>query len=171
MDGKPSAEESICADRIRTSSTTIAPKKNWSEDEDIILLRQVSADTPFLAKHGGVMDAWNRLASMICGLHDFSRPNFDGKKAQNRFISLLEKHNDDERVSARASGVSEAYGEKRDVLASLVNDHKMQEASKSAAEKKKKDDEIAAGARAREAAMQSHSDGERASPKRKKSYR
>lgn len=136
----------------------MGPKKNWSDDDDLTLLRQVSADTPFTAGHGRVMDAWDRVASTISSIHGFTRAKLDGKKAQNRFMSLLDKHSNDEKTSARASGVSEAYGEKRELLdnlASLVADHKQEEAVKTEAGKKKKEDDIAAGARARDAAMQS----------------
>ncbi|RLN87016.1 hypothetical protein BBJ28_00017868 [Nothophytophthora sp. Chile5] len=124
----------------------MGPEKNWSDRDDVILLRQMNADTPFQAKHGG--------------------------KAQNRFPALLEQHSKADKVSATASGISETYQEKRqllDLLSSLVNDHKFVEEARSEQEKKKEEEEVATGVRAREAAMQSlgkrkGSDNERKPP-------
>lgn len=144
----------------------MGPKTKWTCDQDVLLLGQVSANLPFKAKHGLVMEKWHILAVTLDSLDGFTRSAFDGKKAQHRFNFLLEKHQDADKQSARASGVSEAYNEKRellDSLASLVNDHKQKEQVKSEEANKMKDDDAAAGLMARTAAMESL--GKRASDK------
>ncbi|DAZ99553.1 TPA: hypothetical protein N0F65_005425 [Lagenidium giganteum] len=114
-------------------------KKNWIEEDDLAFLQQVNADTPFSAKHGHVMEAWDGVSSKLRALGGFSRDNFDGKKAQNRFSALLTKHSKADIASGLASGISEAYAEKRqllDKLASLVHDYKQAELAHAAEEKR-----------------------------------
>ncbi|GMF14877.1 unnamed protein product [Phytophthora fragariaefolia] len=91
-------------------------------------------------------------------LEDFSRKDVDGKKAQNRFITLFQQHKRSNKSSELASGVFEADGERKqllDELGSQVRDHKLAQETQSEKEKKKKGEKVAAGIRAREAAMRS----------------
>lgn len=153
----------------------MGPKTKWSYDDDLLLLRQVNAALPFKAKHGQVMDEWEKVAARLDGLDDFTRSDFDGKKAQNRFLFLLQKHQSAEKTSARASGINELYKEKRellDSLSSLVHDFKQEEQAKTEEAKKKKDSDAAAGLLARNAAMESlgkrpASNSDRNSPEKK----
>lgn len=85
------------------------------------------------------MHEWDKVASAQGGLDGFTRSDFDGKKAQNRFIFLLQEHDKAEKTSERTSGISESYKEKRELLdnlSSLVQDFKAEEEAKSDETKK-----------------------------------
>jgi|UPI00043F65EB hypothetical protein len=75
-------------------------KKNWTEDEDVVLLRQVSADTPFMAKHGKVMEAWNALAVIISSVKALGKRSEKEKEdrvtpqKKGRLDSILSSLND-----------------------------------------------------------------------------
>ncbi|DAZ93369.1 TPA: hypothetical protein N0F65_001554 [Lagenidium giganteum] len=132
-------------------------RKNWTYDKDVSLLRQTNADLPFTAKHGAVMDAWDAVANVLVAA-GFSRSNLDGKKAQNRFITLLDRHKKDEKASDEGSGIAEPYSEHRqllDTLASLVEDHRATAAAQSDHEKIRREADEKAGELARNAAMRS----------------
>ncbi len=119
----------------------MGPKTKWTYDEDLLLLRQVNATLPFKAKHGHVMDELEKVAARLDGLDDFTRSEFDGKKAENRFLFLLQKHQSAEKTSARASGIAEPYKEKRELLdnlSSFVHDFKQEEQAKTEEAKKEK---------------------------------
>ncbi|DAZ95019.1 TPA: hypothetical protein N0F65_003645 [Lagenidium giganteum] len=132
-------------------------RENWTYDEDVSLLRQINADLPFTAKHGAVMDAWDAVANVLVAA-SFSRRNLDGKKAQNRLITLLDRHKKDEKASDEGSGIAEPYPEHRqllDTLASLVEDHRATAAAQSDHEKIRREADEKAGELARNAAMRS----------------
>lgn len=137
----------------------MGPKKNWTIDEDLVLLRQVNADLPFKAKKGGVMDAWSEPAVTISGATGFTRV-VDGKS--RRIGSLLcSKVTVTMRRCLRgllAYQKPMARKKKRellDSLSSLTDDHKLKGAARSEKAKKKKEEDVAAGVRARDAAMHS----------------
>ena len=93
MYGLESVEWPDCTDSNPYSPNAMGLKKNWTNDEDVFLLRQVNGDLPFKAKKGGVMDAWAKLATVVNGASGFTRV-VDGKKAQNGFVALLKEHDD-----------------------------------------------------------------------------
>ncbi|KAE8976456.1 hypothetical protein PF005_g25831 [Phytophthora fragariae] len=67
-------------------------RRNFSEEEDVMLLKQALADEPFRHEHGKVMEAWDSLATTLAACPDFARKNLSGKTAQNRVNALLESH-------------------------------------------------------------------------------
>ncbi|RHZ14029.1 hypothetical protein DYB37_009407 [Aphanomyces astaci] len=67
-------------------------RRLYTEQEDIILLRQVNAERPFEAKKGEVMKVWGLVAKALADHEDFARPQFDAKKAQNRFSTVMDYH-------------------------------------------------------------------------------
>ncbi|RLO11209.1 hypothetical protein DYB28_009990 [Aphanomyces astaci] len=83
-----------------------------------MLLRQISDDKPFLARHGRIMEAWESVARALAAQVDFDRPHFDGKKAQSRFAILLRDHRDNNNAPMRAVSActGEDSAEKMDLL-------------------------------------------------------
>lgn len=76
----------------------------------------------------------------LSALDAFTCPQFDGKKAQNRFLALMEKHRKFHAASATKSGVSEFYSEKHEVFDDLVafyDDFEQAKATNAAKERKK----------------------------------
>lgn len=71
-----------------------------------MLLRQVSEDTPFVSKRGASVDAWDEVAAKLSTCSTFTRTPFDGKKAQSRFLALIDKHRKYNKRSAAASGAA-----------------------------------------------------------------
>ncbi|KAG9410428.1 hypothetical protein AC1031_018468 [Aphanomyces cochlioides] len=96
-------------------------KRRFSDEEDISLLRKVNAKLPFQAGRGRVMESWTTVAEALNSQEDFVRPGFDAKRAMNRFTILLDTHRNAVKMSARASGVAEEYGEKEELLDELLN--------------------------------------------------
>ncbi|RHY12245.1 hypothetical protein DYB36_008790 [Aphanomyces astaci] len=102
-------------------------KSRFSEYEDVLILREVNARLPFKAKRGLVMVGWAAVAEAVASQEEFSRPGFDAKRAQNRFILLLDGHRNRDDESMRASGVAEDCSEKSqllDELSSVYDDWK-----------------------------------------------
>ncbi|KAG9404970.1 hypothetical protein AC1031_004068 [Aphanomyces cochlioides] len=101
------------------TTPTPTKRRKFTDKEDVMLLRQINAERPFEARQEQV---------------DFVRPAFDAKKAQHRFGVLIEGHQAYDRESARASGVSEEYDEKLqllDELLSALDDAKAEEKERS----------------------------------------
>ncbi|RHZ14227.1 hypothetical protein DYB31_012138 [Aphanomyces astaci] len=69
------------------------------------------------------MDKWAAIAETLAANEDFGRPDFDAKKANNRFIALAEAHRKSNRVSARVFGISEDVGEKLALLCDILSAH------------------------------------------------
>ncbi|ETV93827.1 hypothetical protein H310_12389 [Aphanomyces invadans] len=67
--------------------STPVKRRNYTEEQDLMLLRQVALDMPFLERRGLIMDKWGSLAAVFAARMDFGRP--DCKKACNRFSALL----------------------------------------------------------------------------------
>jgi hypothetical protein len=102
-------------------------RRKWTAEDDMTLLIQVAADQPFAADKGQVSKAWQTLADTLNQCDHFTR-FVDGKKAQNRFISLVDEHRHFDATSAKLSGVDEAMTSKLrllDDIVSLLNDVKM----------------------------------------------
>ncbi|ETW05262.1 hypothetical protein H310_04226 [Aphanomyces invadans] len=101
--------------------TTPVKRRVFTEREDVLLLTQVSVEMPFLAHRGKIMDVWESVARNLATIGEFDRPNFDGKKAQARFLILLRDHRDSNNASQRASGAAEHVTEKTVLLDDLCN--------------------------------------------------
>ena len=130
-------------------------RRNWSAEEDIVLLKQVAADLPF-QKSGQITRAWQALADTLMEEGSFTR-SVDGQKVQNRFHALVQKHRDFNAESAKKSGVSEEE-EKHillDDIVPLLDEAKMSAAVKSEKEKEDKEKAEMAGSIVREKVMQS----------------
>uniref|UniRef100_H3H360 Uncharacterized protein n=1 Tax=Phytophthora ramorum TaxID=164328 RepID=H3H360_PHYRM len=67
-------------------------RKNFSDIEDVLLLKQALADDPYSQEHGKVMERWNSLAATLVPVPGFLSKNLTGKTAQNRVNALLEKN-------------------------------------------------------------------------------
>ena len=131
-------------------------RKNFTLQDDVILLRQINADLPFMSARGDKMGKWDTTAEKVMEVPDFSREGLTGKACQSRFTNLLEKHKHFNHESAKASGCSEEYNEKiqlLDELRSLYNDWVKNEATKNEEEKVKKEDEKKKAELVREQAM------------------
>ncbi|KAG9401076.1 hypothetical protein AC1031_009835 [Aphanomyces cochlioides] len=105
-------------------------RRNWTEAEDLILLRQVLL-RPFQARHGDVMALWDRIAETLCDEESFQRL-VDGKKLQSRFNHLIDKHRKFDKQALRLSGVEEEESETSmilDDLIQLVDDAKIENAN------------------------------------------
>ncbi|KAG9398177.1 hypothetical protein AC1031_014779 [Aphanomyces cochlioides] len=107
-------------------------RRNWTEDEDIVLLRQVAADLPCLAPYGKILACWDTVAKTLLSSGCLAR-SIGGQKAQNRFFFLLDEHRKYDLSSARKFGVDETTSEKIDLLDDLLvmyDDNKMEQEKK-----------------------------------------
>ncbi|ETW01631.1 hypothetical protein H310_06262 [Aphanomyces invadans] len=102
-------------------TTPVKKRRVFTEREDVLLLTQVSVEMLFLARRGKIMDVWDSVARNLATIGEFDRPQFDGKKAQARFIILLRDHRDNNNASRRASGAAENVTEKTILLDDLCN--------------------------------------------------
>ncbi|KAE9011246.1 hypothetical protein PF011_g9449, partial [Phytophthora fragariae] len=89
-------------------------RRNFSERDDLLLLKQAVAVKPYKEKHGKVMAQWEGVAASLASSPEFSRANLGGKTAQNRFNRKKMM------VAKRASGVEEAYTEKDQLLDDII---------------------------------------------------
>ncbi|TYZ63980.1 hypothetical protein PybrP1_006484 [[Pythium] brassicae (nom. inval.)] len=149
---------SISTGSIDAASSTKTPNKrcNWTKVEDVLLLSQVWVDMPFLSRRGAVIESWEVLAAKLQAEESFARAAFERKKAQNRFLALLEKHHALNAKSADLSGVSESYSERHDLLDdvfALFDDSDAKKANHSEKDKKKREEEERKGTITRETAM------------------
>ncbi|KAG2780263.1 hypothetical protein PC116_g13212 [Phytophthora cactorum] len=64
-------------------------RRNYSEEEDVMLLRQVLGDRPFHAQRGKITGAWDALAAKLVADDSFPRLKLSGKNAQSRFDKLV----------------------------------------------------------------------------------
>ncbi|RHY14423.1 hypothetical protein DYB32_010852 [Aphanomyces invadans] len=97
-----------------------------------MLLRQVNVFRPFEAKKGEVMKAWANVAQPLADHEEFGRPTFDAKKAQHRFVVLMDSHVKYDAESAKASGICQDHDERimlLDELLAAYTDTKDQEKS------------------------------------------
>ncbi|ETV78829.1 hypothetical protein H257_07657 [Aphanomyces astaci] len=99
---------------------TPTKRRNFTEDDDVMLLRQVSLEMPFQARRGHVMERWADVASALEMADDFRRSDIDAKRACNRFMLLLDAHRKANNQSQRASGVAEDVSEKTVLLDDLL---------------------------------------------------
>ncbi|ETV71278.1 hypothetical protein H257_13416 [Aphanomyces astaci] len=113
--------------------TTPVKRRNYTDEEYLMLLRQVSLELPFLARRGLIMDKWTAVARALVASDEFTRTDLDAKKANNRFNALIDSHRKHNKYSERASGVSEEVSEKvllLDDLLAVFDDAKDEEAKR-----------------------------------------
>ncbi|ETV69897.1 hypothetical protein H257_14496 [Aphanomyces astaci] len=104
-------------------------RRNWTCEEDLVLLIQAAADQLFAAEKGGVTKAWQALADTLIGCEHFVRV-VDGRRVQNRFTALVEEHRRFDKASALLSGVCEEEKEKHVIAAAKKNDTASQDKDK-----------------------------------------
>ncbi|KDO30930.1 hypothetical protein SPRG_04833 [Saprolegnia parasitica CBS 223.65] len=92
----------------------------WTDGDDVILLREVARDRPFLARYGLVAGAWTSLAAKVVATEGFTRTNFSSTKAQVRFTTLISNHRSETETSLLDSKCSEVCFEKRSLLDTLL---------------------------------------------------
>ncbi|CAK4612186.1 unnamed protein product [Aphanomyces euteiches] len=105
-----------------------------------------------------IMEKWTSLAKSLASLEEFRRPDFDAKKASNRFNFLLGSRRKYNKHSEWASGVSEEVGEKLDLLDDLLaalDDTKEEEALRNDWTKKSTEHDKSLGNIVREEALKS----------------
>ncbi|ETV90062.1 hypothetical protein H310_15108 [Aphanomyces invadans] len=95
-------------------------RRNFSDEDDIMLLRQVSLEMPFEARRGLVVERWNAVASALRESDEFSRLEIDAKRACNQIMLLLDAHRKHDKESALAPGVDEDENEKIVLLDDLL---------------------------------------------------
>lgn len=116
---------------VASSSSSVAAssvKVRWNQQDDIILLRQITADHPYRAGYGKVMTAWHALANkLVKGAREhcteFRPLHVDGKAVQARFKKLLSDHKRFNASSMRASGTAEEETEKTMLLDDVLADY------------------------------------------------
>ncbi|RLO05994.1 hypothetical protein DYB28_006917, partial [Aphanomyces astaci] len=94
-------------------------RRNWTPEEDVVLLIQVAADLPFAADKGQVTKSWQSLADKLVACDHFDRV-VDGRKMQNRFTALVDEHRKFDTASAKLSGVDQEELEKHTLLDDLL---------------------------------------------------
>ncbi|ETV90720.1 hypothetical protein H310_14557 [Aphanomyces invadans] len=75
-------------------------RRNWSWEEDKVLLIQAAMDRPFGAEKGQLTKAWQAMADTMMSCDHFTRV-VDGRKVQNRFSALVEEHRRFDKALAR----------------------------------------------------------------------
>ncbi|KAG2781818.1 hypothetical protein PC129_g10310 [Phytophthora cactorum] len=102
-------------------------RKNFSEAEDVMLLKQTIADEPYKQEHGKVMEQWEKLAD--AGFCD-------------AFVELAAA-NKKNTAAKRLSGVTESHSEKDQLLDELIMRMDEYKAEKMAKKKLKNERTIA----------------------------
>ncbi|KAG3106518.1 hypothetical protein PI125_g13156 [Phytophthora idaei] len=87
-------------------------RRNYSEEEDVMLLHQVLGDRPFQAQRGKITGTWDALAAKLVADDSFPRLKLSGKNAQSCFDKLIKTRRQEDEESMAASGVSEEESEK-----------------------------------------------------------
>ncbi|RHY29154.1 hypothetical protein DYB32_005381 [Aphanomyces invadans] len=131
-------------------------RRNWSHDDDMMLLVQAAADQPFATGKGQVSKAWQALAETLMTSDAFTRV-VDGKKVQYRFGLLIDEHRRFDVASAKLSGVDEEDSEKHMILDDLLarlEEVRLLAASRSTKTSQEKDKAEQGGLVVREMAMQ-----------------
>ncbi|KAI9988793.1 hypothetical protein PInf_022377 [Phytophthora infestans] len=107
-DGAPGDAADDSAQKKRKKAFRFLPSS------DVILLKEVIKHTPWAAGHGKTEAAWDKVASgMKAALPLCSA---DGKACRRRFYTLMEVFKREELESLRASGTTEDYEEREQLL-------------------------------------------------------
>ncbi|KAG3238547.1 hypothetical protein PI124_g16496 [Phytophthora idaei] len=67
-------------------------RRNFTEEEDLALLRQALGGRPFLQPRVGILAKWDALAATTVADQNFPRESLSGKTASGRFDKLVEAH-------------------------------------------------------------------------------
>ncbi|RHY85715.1 hypothetical protein DYB35_012947 [Aphanomyces astaci] len=94
-------------------------RRNWSYDEDIMLLIQVANDKSFAAEKDQVTKAWQTLAETLMESEQFTRV-VDARKLLNRFTILVDEHRRFDVASAKLSGSDQEEQDKHMLLDDIV---------------------------------------------------
>ncbi|OWZ07140.1 hypothetical protein PHMEG_00020506 [Phytophthora megakarya] len=121
-------------------SKPASKRKKFSIADDVVLLRQVVADTPFASGRGALMDSWESLAAKVRNIDGFSKTELKGKESQAHFVTLLQAHRQWDNKLLGLSGASVDYKEHKELLdeALLLVDEKAREDAVKSERKKEK---------------------------------
>ncbi|ETN04913.1 hypothetical protein F441_14172 [Phytophthora nicotianae CJ01A1] len=81
---------------------------------DVLLLKEVTAHTPWAAAHGETNTAWTTVANEL--KNAISASTADDKACRRRFTALLDTFRREEMKSLRVSGTAEEYREREQLL-------------------------------------------------------
>ncbi|EEY57461.1 uncharacterized protein PITG_00010 [Phytophthora infestans T30-4] len=107
-DGAPGDAADDSAQKKRKKAFRFLPSS------DVILLKEVIKHTPWAAGHGKTEAAWGKVASGIKAALPLCTA--DGKACRRRFYTLMEVFKREELESLRASGTTEDYEEREQLL-------------------------------------------------------
>ncbi|KAE8883934.1 hypothetical protein PF007_g6638 [Phytophthora fragariae] len=127
-------------------------RRNFTDEEDLALLRQALGDRPFLQPRGGILAKWDELAATLVADASFPRDNLSGKTASSRFDKLVKAHREQSAEAATLSGVSEEESEKTvllDEIVALLDDYAARTAAAKETEQRKREREEVASLAAR----------------------
>lgn len=71
------------------ASNSVSKRHNFTDAEDMLLLKQAIVVKPHAQKHGLVMGKWEEIAATLFVCPEFDIDKLSTKTAQNRFNSLL----------------------------------------------------------------------------------
>ncbi|KAE9088674.1 hypothetical protein PF010_g19288, partial [Phytophthora fragariae] len=119
-------------------------RRNFTDEEDLALLRQALGDRPFQQPRGGILAKWDELAATLVADASFPRDNLSGKTASGRFDKLVKAHRKQSAEAATLSGVSEEESEKTvllDEIVALLDDYAARTAAAKETEQRKRERE------------------------------
>ena len=116
----PLANDTVDADCIENKSQNKRKMQHrFFASRNIIFLKTIDVNKPWAKAHGGVTQAWEKVAS------DYNNAVGQAKAinttgAKHHWDALLKKYKSEERDSLRASGTAEEYTEQEELLAKLA---------------------------------------------------
>ncbi|KAF4149151.1 hypothetical protein GN958_ATG01692 [Phytophthora infestans] len=81
-------------------------RRNFTDEEDLALLREALGDPPFIQPRGSILARWDSLATSDAD-DSFPRENLSGKTASGRLGKLIKVHREHDAEAATLSGGSE----------------------------------------------------------------
>ncbi|KAI9990989.1 hypothetical protein PInf_018607 [Phytophthora infestans] len=94
-------------------------RRNFTDEEDLALLREALGDPPFIQPRGSILARWDSLATSDAD-DSFPRENLSGKTASGRLGKLIKVHREHDAEAATLSGGSEEESEKVMLLDELI---------------------------------------------------
>ncbi|KAG3110359.1 hypothetical protein PI124_g15208 [Phytophthora idaei] len=146
-------------------------RRNFTEEEDLALLRQALGGRPFLRPRGGILANWDVLAATLVADQNFPRESLSGKTASGRFDKLVKAHRELVAEAGLLSGLSEDEDEKvtlLDEIIALIDYHATRLAAVKDNEFRKREREEEASLAARRLAMETLSESSEGSPPKKR---
>jgi hypothetical protein len=98
------------------SKSNKSPKNN---DKDIVLLRELVAQRPFLAGYGNVENSWQSVVQAYS--QNYPDDSLTVAAARSRFATMVADFKKEERLSKKASGISEEYSEWKQLLTEVTS--------------------------------------------------